>query len=420
MGQPGAGPIVIQGARVFDGEAFLEGSADVVVEDGVITAVGVGAASRLHTGSGDIPDGVEVIDASGQTLTPGFIDAHVHVMVQNVGGLDAILKPFSLPFYESVGYMERTLRVGITTARDAGGADLGLKTAQATGLVAGPRLRISVNLIGQTGGHGDHMLPSGLQMPLFGPHPGVPHGVADGPDEMRKVTRMMFRAGADQIKICTTGGVLSPTDDPRHSQMTLEEIRAVVEEAEAQESYVLAHAQGVSGIRNAIRGGVRSIEHGIYLDDETIQLMLDHDVALVPTLVAPLSVLKTSESGRTMNERVLAKAIAVVEIHKAAITQAVAAGVRVVFGTDTGVGTHGENLAEFALLAECGMSLEGVLTAATSGSAQLVAPDLRIGRVAEGHVADLVLLDRELTSTAHLTDIDQAVTAVFQDGGRVL
>ncbi|WP_109471973.1 metal-dependent hydrolase family protein [Ornithinimicrobium cavernae] len=420
MSQSGAGAIVIQGARVFDGEAFLEGTPDVVIEGGVITAVGAGAASRLHTGSGTVADGVEVVDATGHTLTPGFIDAHVHLMVQNIGGLDTILKPFSLPFYESVGYMERTLRAGITTARDAGGADLGLKTAQATGLVAGPRLRISVNIIGQTGGHGDHMLPSGLEMPLFGPHPGIPSGVADGPDEVRKATRMMFRAGADQIKICTTGGVLSPTDDPRHSQMTLDEIRAVVAEAEAQESYVLAHAQGAAGIRNAILGGVRSIEHGIYLDDETIQLMLDHDVALVPTLVAPLSVLRTSESGRTMNERVLAKAVAVVEIHKAAISRAVSAGVRVVFGTDTGVGTHGENLAEFALLAECGMSLEGVLTAATSASAQLVAPDLKLGRVAQEHVADLVLLDRELTSTADLTDIDQAVTAVFQDGARVL
>lgn len=421
MVQSGTGAILFRGARVFDGERFLAGTPDVVVEEGVITAVGTEAARALQTGADglDGADGAEVVDAAGRTLTPGFVDAHVHLMAENIGGLDVILKPFSLPFYESVGHMERTLAVGITTVRDAGGADLGLKVAQATGLVAGPRLRISVNIIGQTGGHSDHVLPSGTDLPLFPTHPGCPSGVGDGPDEMRRLTRLMFRAGADQIKICTTGGVLSPADDPRHSQLTVEEIRAVVEEAQAQESYVLAHAQGTSGIRNAILGGVRSIEHGIYLDDETLQLMLDHDVFLVPTLVAPASVLRTAESGRTMNERVLAKAHAVVEIHRAAIERAVTAGVRVAFGTDTGVGRHGENLAELALLAACGMSLEAVLAAATSVSAELVAPDLRIGRVAEGYLADLVLLDRSLTTTADLAGIDRSVSAVFQSGVRV-
>lgn len=269
-----------------------------MVEDGLITAVGQDAATRVTGTDGSPASGVEVVDAPGHTLTPGFVDAHVHLMVENLGGLDVMVKPFPLPFYESVGFMERTLAVGITTVRDAGGADLGLKTAQANGLIAGPRLRISVNLVGQTGGHGDHLLPSGIEMPLFPHHSGCPSGVADGPEEVRKTTRKMFRAGADQIKICTTGGVLSPADDPRHSQMTLDEIRAVVEEAQAHESYVFAHAQGTSGIRNAVLGGVRSIEHGIFLDDATIQLLLDHDVTLVPTLVAPVSVLRTAESGR--------------------------------------------------------------------------------------------------------------------------
>lgn len=410
---------VIRGARVFDGERFVTGTPDVVVEGAEITAIGAGAGARVESAASEAPELVEVLDASGQTLTPGFVDAHVHLLMESVGDLAAILTPFSLQFYESVRNMRRTLDVGITTVRDAGGADMGLKTAQATGLVAGPRLRISVNIIGQTGGHSDHLLPSGVEMPLMSAHPGRPNGVGDGPDELRKVTRSMFRAGADQIKICTTGGVLSPADDPRHSQLTLDEIRAIVEEAQARESYVLAHAQGTAGIKNAILGGVRSIEHGIYLDDETIQLMLDHKVFLVPTLVAPAAVLRTAKSSRGMSERVVAKAEAVVEIHRAAVARAIEAGVRVAFGTDTGVGPHGQNLEELVLMADCGMSLEAVLAAATSVAAELVAPDLRIGRVAEGHRADLVLLDRPLTTAADLAGLDRAVAAVFQDGIRV-
>lgn len=415
----GAGATVIRGARVFDGRRFLEGTPDVVIEAGEITAVGAGAGANI-AGVGHAPGGqAEEIDGAGRTLTPGFIDAHVHMLAENIGDLAAILVPFSMQFYQSVGFMRRTLDIGITTVRDAGGADLGLKTAQATGVVAGPRLRICVNLIGQTGGHSDHLLPSGVEMPLLAPHPGRPAGVGDGPDEMRRLTRQMFRAGADQIKICTTGGVLSPADDPRHSQLTVDEIRAVVQEAEAHESYVLAHAQGTAGIRNAIVGGVRSIEHGIYLDDETIQLMLDRGVFLVPTLVAPIAVLRTAESARGMNERVVAKAGAVIEAHRAAVSRAIEAGVKVAFGTDTGVGPHGTNLEELTLMAECGMSVDGVLASATSVSADLVAPDARIGRVAAGHRADLVLLDRLLDSTTDLAGLDQAVVAVFQAGARV-
>ncbi|WP_347351595.1 amidohydrolase family protein [Intrasporangium sp.] len=412
------GITVVRGAKVFDGLSFLPGSPDVVLEGGVITAVGPDVGANAETRAGDTSAQVEVIDATGHTLTPGFVDAHVHMLMENAGDLSAILDPFSLQFYRSVHYMRRTLDVGITTVRDAGGADLGLKTAQETGVVAGPRLRISVNLIGQTGGHSDHLLPSGVQVPLFAACPGRPDGVGDGPDELRTLTRRMFRAGADQIKICTTGGVLSPGDDPRHSQLTLEEIRAVVQEAAAHESYVMAHAQGTAGIRNAILGGVRSIEHGIYLDDETIQLMLDHDVFLVPTLVAPLAVLATAAT-RSMNERVVAKAKGVVEIHRAAVARAIEAGVRIAFGTDTGVGPHGKNLDELALLADAGMSLEAALAAATSVSADLVAPDAGVGRIAEGHRADLVLLDRRLERTADLAGIDQAVVGVFQGGTRV-
>lgn len=399
---------------------FLDGAPDVLVEDGVIAAVGDGAGARVRAGDGSTGEGVQTVDASGQTLTPGFIDSHVHLLAENVGSIESVMTPFSMQFYDSVRHMERTLACGITTARDAGGADLGLKVAQATGVIPGPRLRISVSLIGQTGGHADHWVPSGIHLPFLSEHPGRPSGVGDGPDEMRRLTRLMFRAGADQIKICTTGGVLSPTDDPRHSQMTVDEIRAVVEEAHAQESYVLAHAQGVHGIRNAVEAGVRSIEHGIYLDDDTIQLMIDHDVYLVPTLVAPQSVLRAVENGRTMSERVLAKAHAVVEIHQQAVARAVEAGVRVAFGTDTGVGVHGTNLEEFALMAQCGMSLESALAAATSVAAELVAPDLQIGQVAEGYLADLVLLDRPLNDVGDLTDLHQAVAGVYQSGVQVL
>jgi imidazolonepropionase-like amidohydrolase len=403
--------LIIQGVKVFDGEHFLSGPQDVIFSNGTVSAV-------VPTGTETYQPGAEIVPGHGKTLTPGFIDCHVHIAIPNAADMTNVNNPFSYRFYQAVGHLRDTLAIGITTARDAGWADAGVKKAVADGLVPGPKLKIAVNILSQTGGHGDAFCPSGADIAV--PHPGKPHAVADGVEEVRKVTRQLLRAGADQIKICTTGGVLSPADDPRHSQFSVEEIKVIVAEAQAQGKYVMSHAQGTQGIKNALIAGVRSIEHGIYLDDEAIQMMLDGDTFLVPTLVAPIAVIRAADAGAPLAPNVIAKARSVAETHRASITRAIEAGVKIAMGTDSGVGPHGTNLEELWLMYNAGLSLEGVLKATTKTAGELVAPDEKIGQLVPGFVGDAVLLDFDLNDGAQLETLKEHVQAVFQDGRQVV
>ena len=280
--------------------------------------------------------------------------------------------------------MAKTLALGITTVRDAAGADLGVKQAQEDGLITGPRLQISIGLISPTGGHGDGWTASGHCIPLSVPHPGRPASVVDGPDEMRRVARQLLRAGAEVLKVCTTGGVMSPRDDPRHSQFTPEELDVLVTEARMQDKAVMAHAQGTDGIKNAVRAGIRSIEHGIYLDDEAIEMMLARGTWLVPTLVAPVNVIRAAAAGISLPEAVVRKAEEVAAVHADSVRRAVAAGVKIAMGTDSGIGAHGTNLEELPLMAACGMTPAEVLVSATSSAAELLGYANELGRIVEG------------------------------------
>lgn len=254
-------------------------------------------------------------------------------------------------------------------------------------------------------------------MPMLTGHPGRPDGVADGPEAVRRKVREILRAGADQIKICSTGGVLSPMDDPRHSQFTEEEIAVIVAEARAQGTYVMSHAQGTEGIKNALRAGVGSIEHGIYLDDEAIDMMLENNAFLVPTLQAPLSVIAAADAGTPMPVAVVDKARRVAETHAASIAKAYEAGVQIAMGTDAGVGTHGENLEEIELMIGNGMNDTDALASATSVAARLLGDD-SIGSIAVGRKADLVLFDTDLRDGGAET-IRQHISGVWQAGTRV-
>ncbi|NQV06062.1 amidohydrolase family protein, partial [bacterium] len=186
--------------RIFDGTGSPIGEGEVLVEDGLISDVG----------SGLVAD--EVVDLGGKTLLPGLFDCHVHVAIAGVDVFGLVQEPFSLKFYSAERNLRSTLDAGITTVRDAGGADLGVKTAVERGWIAGPRMQISLTMLSQTGGHGDDWMPSGAHIPLLGSHPGVPDNIVDGPDEMRRKVRELVRAGADVIKVATSGGVLSPRD----------------------------------------------------------------------------------------------------------------------------------------------------------------------------------------------------------------
>ena len=393
------------GGLLVDGTGSDPAVADVTVEDGRILEIGRGL------------DGDERVDLAGKAVLPGLFDCHVHVVVSTIDEMRNLHTPFSYRFYQAAENLRATLGIGITTVRDAGGADLGVKQAVADGLLAGPRMQISLRMITQTGGHGDPWTVSGADVEFFPSHPGIPDALVDGPEQMRRVVRALIRQGADVIKVATSGGVLSPRDNPRHAHFRPDELEMQVHEANAAGIWVMAHAQATDGIKNAIRAGIRSIEHGIFLDDEAIDMMLQRGTWLVPTLVAPQGVIRAAEEGAAIPDAALAKAREVISIHREAFRRAVGAGVKVAMGTDSGVTPHGRNLDELQLMVDGGMTPMQALVATTRSAAELMGLDAELGTLEAGKRADLVVVDGD---PLDLGDLASRISAVYQDGRRVV
>jgi imidazolonepropionase-like amidohydrolase len=392
---------LFSGGQVFDSRTGSVARGDVAIEDGRIVDVGSGL------------DGDRAVDVGGRTLLPGLFDCHTHVMVSHIDMWKLVQQPFSYMFYVAAQNLRATLDTGITTIRDAGGADLGVKQAVEDGVIPGPRMQISIRMLSQTGGHGDEWMPSGAEIALFPPHPGSPPAIVDGPEEMRRKVRELIRNGADVIKVATTGGVLSPRDDPRHAHFSDEELEMLVKEAGAAGRWVMAHAQGTEGIKRAIRAGIRSIDHGIYLDDEAISMMLERGTYLVPTLVAPTGVLTAVEAGASIPEASIRKAKEVIEIHRDSFRRAVEAGVKVAMGTDSGVTAHGENLRELELMAAGGMSPAQTLIATSATAAELMGLQGDLGSLEPGKRADLVVVEGD---PFDLKSLPERIEAVYKDG----
>jgi imidazolonepropionase-like amidohydrolase len=393
--------ILFTNGTIFDGTGSPPAPGDLVVEDGEIVDVGTGL------------DGDEAVDLGGRGLLPGLFDCHVHVLFSDVNMWRLVQEPFSLQFFEAERNLRATLEGGITSVRDAGGADLGVKEALERGWISGPRTQISLTMLSQTGGHGDGWMASGQRVHLMQHHPGVPDNIVDGPDEMRRKVRELIRNGADVIKVATSGGVLSPRDDPRHPHFGPAELEVLVTEAALAGLWVMAHAQSTEGIKNAVRAGIRSIEHGIYLDDEAIEMMIEAGTWLVPTLVAPQGVVTAYEAGAAIPEASYRKAVEVVEVHRESVAKAAAAGAKVAMGTDSGVTPHGRNLDELALMADCGMSPTDVLVATTRSAAELMGVDAELGTLEAGKRADLVVIEGDPLDVSGMVE---RVAAVYLDG----
>ncbi len=396
---------IFAGGLVFDGSTLA--TADVVTEDGVFVEVGPGL------------DGDELVDVTGHTLLPGLFDCHVHVVLEHIDAFRLMLAPFSYQFYVAARNLRTLLGLGITTVRDAHGADLGIKRAVADGLIPGPRMQISITMISQTGGHGDDWCPSGRHASIFSaPHPGRPAGVVDGPEAIRAKAREVLRAGADVLKVATSGGILSPGTDPRHGHFRDDELAVLVAEAAAAGSSVMAHAQAIEGVKAAVRAGVRSIEHGIFLDDETIDLMLRKGTWLVPTLVAPQGIVEAMGAGAALSPSTKQKIAEVIEVHIESFRRAVDAGVRVAMGTDAPVMQFGRNLEELSRMIEfSSMSAADALRAATSSAADLLGVGDELGSIEPGKRADLVAVRG---NALDLTRMDDRIEQVWQDGVQVL
>jgi imidazolonepropionase-like amidohydrolase len=366
-----------------------------------------------------IPRDATVIDAMGRSILPGLIDCHVHFILEYPDIMRGLITQPSLRLLQAIPRMHSTLEAGVTTVRDAGGSPAGLKIAVERDIVTGPRMQVAVSLISQTGGHGDGFFPCCADIGFFGIRfYDVPNGVADGVEEIRKTTREILRAGADWIKLATTGGVLSVSDAPTSSQLTIEEIATAVYEAAAQEKRCMAHAQGAQGIKNALLGGVASIEHGVFLNDELIDLMLKKDVYLIPTLVAPLAVVEFSrEHPDILPPMMAAKANGVIETHRQSFHHALEAGVKVAMGTDSGVCKHGENGRELLLMVENGMTPMQAIVASTRNAARLLHVDKYVGTLEVGKLADVVVVNGDLLGDISKL-VDPSNVQLVLKGGR--
>jgi len=360
-------------------------NAVIVVQGGRITAAGANVA---------VPSGATVIDLSGFTVLPGFIDAHVHLAGRTIGDGDwqhsrLTEMPSQLALL-GAAHAQQTLEAGFTTVRVLGSAafgDVALRNAINAGWIPGPRIVAAGVSFGIRGGHCDET--NGLQPDALGHEAGVAEGVADGVEEARNAVRYAVKYGADVIKICATGGVLSLTDSVGVQQYTEEEMRAIVETATQLDRRVAAHAHGTAGIKAAVRAGVTSIEHGSILDAEAVRMMKEKGTWLVPTLLAGFTVESLATAGR-LPPPIAAKALAIAPRQHTSFKLAVDGGVRIALGTDAGVMRHGTNGREFGLMVRYGMTPMQAIVAGTSNGATLLGLEAEIGTIAAGKQADLV------------------------------
>jgi imidazolonepropionase-like amidohydrolase len=401
-------PIVLKAARLFDGAADrLVSPGVVVVQGGKITAVGAKSA---------VPAGAEVIDLGDATLLPGFMDAHTHVTFDYYDDyrdaqLADLKKTIPELAHESAAVARRTLLAGFTTCRDLGSEldlDLGLRNAINRGKVPGPRLFVARLALGATGGHCD---VSGFRKGALAEE--TTDAVADSPDGFRAAVRRQIKYGADVIKICATGGVLSESDDVDTSQMTQAELDAAVGEAHALRKRTAAHAHGAEGAKRAIRAGIDSIEHGTFLDDEALALMKARGTVFIPTLMAHQGLRERIERGAAMQPAVQAKARTAIAAAEATFRRALARGVKIGLGTDAGVYPHGRNAEELTLMVRFGMSPIGALKAATSVDAQLLGVSDRLGSLAAGKIADVIAVPGDPTKDIRAVE---RVSFVMKDG----
>jgi imidazolonepropionase-like amidohydrolase len=399
----------VRNAHVLDESGvFGGGLVDVHVREGIVAAVGP-----------NLPRGGESLDLDGRWLMPGVVDCHAHVGITSIDTMENLRTPLSRRALDTARNAKTTLDAGVTLVRDPGGADAGIRDAIAGGVIPGPTLQISIVLISQTGGHGDGFL-AGLGADLspeyiVPDYPGRPPYLADGPEDMRRVVRSVLRAGADWIKLCTTGGVLSEHDDPRCAELTREEIDVAVFEAARKGKGVLVHANGGEGLDNAVAAGARSVEHGVFLTEEQAQAMAAAGCWLVPTLSVIRDVVALAEAG-ALPPATAAKALDLGDGFGEAVRIARDAGVRIALGTDAlSADMHGRNLRELTLMHEAGMPLTEVLIAATAGGAELCGLGATHGRIAEGYVFDAIVLGRDPSDPAVFAD-PATVTTVFKRG----
>jgi imidazolonepropionase-like amidohydrolase len=396
---------VFHGGKVFDGRGTALADGDLVIESGKVVEIGTGL------------DGDGGVDCAGKALLPGLFDCHVHLTgTYEDDELTVQHRPFSYGFYQTPKNLLTTIALGITSVRDAGGADAGLRKAVNDGLLVGPRMQVAITMLSQTGGHNDEYLPSGGISAGWISYPGFPDGVCDGVDGVRQKVREVIRAGADVIKIASSGGFFSPSDDPMHPHFAQDELDMIVSTAADLDTWVMSHAHGPEGIKRAVRAGVRSIEHGTFLDQESAEMMVEAGTWLVPTITSGDTTEELANNEKLAPEiREKFRNLGRPEFD--AMKLAADAGVKVAMGTDAAVMPHGWNLNEIAHMANNGFTPEQALHAATLSAAELMGWDDTLGSLEPGKIADVVVVDGDPYAFDTLKD---RIEQVWKDGVRVV
>ncbi len=400
--------------KAITGARLIDGSGGPVVENASVVVDGERIVAAGAANSVQIPRDAEVIDGSRMTLLPGLIDCHDHLASfgYDIASRWGLTEPHSLRQMRIARVLYETLRTGYTTVRDAGGLDAGFRMAVDEGLILGPRLQVSLSIITPTGGIGDATTPSGYGHPA--PRdPGLPDGVANGPEAMRHKVREMVKAGADAIKMAATGGASSrPGFGPKDTLIRTNELEALVEEAHGFGKRVICHALGGEGLRMGVEAGVDSIDHGAYLDEspDLLPMMAERDIFFIPTF----SVYVFHAERGTPHGR--ARAAELRDHHVKSLELAMAAGVKVVTGTDAGGWLHGNNAQEISCLVEAGMPPMQAIVAATSHAAECLGLGAEVGTIEAGKRADLILVDGDPLADVTILEEGKSVSLVMKNG----
>ncbi|MDP6993405.1 MAG: amidohydrolase family protein [Woeseiaceae bacterium] len=371
--------------------SLIDGDADRAVNDRTIRVSG-DIILGIEDGFTEADPGDTVIDLRNSTVMPGLIDAHVHLTGQYSANSNLnrfILNEADYAF-DAANYAKRTLEAGFTVVRNVGdpfNVTIALRKAIAVGDVPGPMIFSAGKGLASTGGHGDSTNGWAAH---FGADPGPKQGVVNGVEDARKAIRQRYKDGADWIKITATGGVLSVAKSGQNPQFTMEELEAIVDTAADYGLRVAAHAHGTEGMKRAVLAGVASIEHGTYMSEEVMDLMIERGTVFVPTILAGNWVAEKAAIDGFFPELVRPKAAAIGPIISETFARAYARGVPIVFGTDTGVSAHGDNAIEFALMVRGGMPAMEAIQSATSVAAEFLEIGDTHGRLLEGYQADIV------------------------------
>lgn len=391
------------------GQSVIKAPSAMIVEGNRIKAVGLQSSFAC-------PEGAETVDLSGMTLMPGMTDCHDH-LADLEGGMQVRAGiPPSLAVFLAADSFKQTLFGGFTAIRDASGVDLGMKMAVERGLIPGPRLKISVVILSQFGGHNDHTEAAGINS-HFPWLQSIPSGICDGVDECRKKTREVIRAGADWVKIATTGGVGTPIGGPLIRQFSPEEVRVIVDTAHAAGKPVMSHAYGGEGVKICLDAGVDSIEHGAVLDDALIEQMVKQGTWLVPTFTVLRLILAISEKNpQALPSYMAPKAQNLLEHQAESFRKSLKAGVKIALGTDGGGFGHGQNAKELHYLVEAGMTPMQALVAATSMGAACMGISDETGILRKDMLADFLVVDGNPLEDVRILENRERLKMIVKDG----